>query len=332
VSALAEDASPAPAFRHEAFLYRDADEFLAGVVGFVLDGLAQGDAVVVAEPADHLSLLRDALRHDLPSDDAVRFLDMAEVGANPARILAVWADALAGAVTAGRRLRGVGEPAWYGRRPQELDECHLHELLLDRAFATGPAWRLMCPYDFRRLSGPVRDRALHSHREWSSPAGRGATGSDLDDALDVAFSARLPAPGGAVLHGTFGAGDVPAVRHTVASWARSCALPRDRVEVLELAASELATNALTHGAGSGTVALWEHRSADRTAAPAARAGRWRGAVPGEPAVRPRAAAVRPPGHHGSRPHLALASRHGCRGAPVHSRPVGRPGGRAGGTG
>ena len=261
MTAAADKAAPAPAFRHEAFLYRDADEFLAGVAGFVLDGLARGDAVVVAEPADQLSLLRDALRHELPSDDAIRFLDMAQVGADPARILAVWADALAAAVTAGRCLRGVGEPAWYGRRPQELDECHVHELLLERAFATGPAWRLMCPYDIGRLPGPVRDRALLSHREWSSPAGRGATGSDLDAALDAAFSARLPVPGGVVLRGSFGAADVPAVRHTVASWARSCALPRDRVEVLELAASELATNAVIHGDGSGTVALWEEPDA-----------------------------------------------------------------------
>jgi anti-sigma regulatory factor (Ser/Thr protein kinase) len=49
---------------------------------------------------------------------------------------------------------------------------------------------------------------------------------------------------------------VPAVRHTVATWARSCRLPADQVELLELVASELATNAVEHGGGAGTVALW----------------------------------------------------------------------------
>jgi hypothetical protein len=50
-----------PAFLHEAFLYRSEDEFLAGVGGFVGEGLAAGDVTVVAEPAGRLALLRDAL-------------------------------------------------------------------------------------------------------------------------------------------------------------------------------------------------------------------------------------------------------------------------------
>jgi anti-sigma regulatory factor (Ser/Thr protein kinase) len=33
-------------------------------------------------------------------------------------------------------------------------------------------------------------------------------------------------------------------------------LPAEKVEVLELAASELATNSVRHGGGTGTVAMW----------------------------------------------------------------------------
>lgn len=247
-----------PAFRHEAFLYRGEADFVAGVGGFVREGLAAGDVTVVAEPADRLALLRDALG---PAGDGVRFLDMAEIGGNPARIIGVWAEALDDAAAGGRRLRGVGEPAFTGRRAVEFDECHLHELLLNTAFDPGPAWRLLCPYDAERLPGAVPERALHSHPEWSSTTGRGPTAADLPGAVEAAFSAPLPAPAGAALRGPFGPGDVPAVRRTVATWARSCGLPAERVEALALAASELATNAVVHGSGSGTLSMWEEPGA-----------------------------------------------------------------------
>jgi anti-sigma regulatory factor (Ser/Thr protein kinase) len=181
---------------------------------------------------------------------------MADLGANPGRVLGLWATALAEAGAAGRQLRGVGEPAYPGRRTVEFDECHLHELLFSPAFDDGPAWRLMCPYDVRRLPAAVHHRALHSHPEWSTVTGRGSTHADLAAGLAQAFAAALPPPSGAALRGTFSAGDVRAVRHTVASWARSCRLSVEQVEAMELAASELATNAVVHGAGSGTVAMW----------------------------------------------------------------------------
>jgi anti-sigma regulatory factor (Ser/Thr protein kinase) len=247
---------PADEFQHEAFLYHGEDEFLTGVGGFVRDGLAQGDVVVVAEPADRLDLLRDALAGELPGDGSARFLDMAEVGANPGRVIAVWAEALAAATAGGRRLRGVGEPAFAGRRAPEFDECNLHELLLNRAFDGGPAWRLVCPYNVGRVPEVVRHRALHSHPVWSTKDRTEPTGSHVDEVLAAAVADPLPAPTHAALRGDFGRADVSAVRRTVAAWARSCRLPGERVEALELAASELATNAVVHGGGSGSVAMW----------------------------------------------------------------------------
>jgi len=245
-------------FTHEAFLYRGDGEFLDGVLTFVRAGLDRGDTVVVAEPAGRLALLREALGTDA---GAVRLLDMADIGANPGRILAVWAAALAEARAAGRTLRGVGEPAYVGRRPQEFDECYLHELLLNRAFAADVPWRLLCPYDSRGLPASVTDRALLSHPEWSALGTRGRTGSDVDRALAEAFALPLAAPPGAVLRGEFARPDLRAVRHTVASWARRCGLPPDRVEVLEFAAGELADNSVQHGGGGGSLALWKEPGA-----------------------------------------------------------------------
>ncbi|MGZ4544261.1 MAG: anti-sigma factor RsbA family regulatory protein [Blastococcus sp.] len=244
---------PAPGFDHEALFYRSDAEFLDGVVPFVSDGLARDEAVVVAEPRARLDLLRNALAADAA---AVQLLDMAEIGANPARIIGVWAAAVEEHTGAGRGLRGVGEPAWYGRRTAELTECQLHEQLLNHAFGAGPAWRLICPYDEQRLPRSVMYGALEAHPVRSTAAARTSSDRYADDGHVAAFATPLVRPTDAVLRGSFGAGDVPATRRTVGHYARRCGLDDEQVQVLELAASELATNSIRHGGGSGSVAMW----------------------------------------------------------------------------
>jgi anti-sigma regulatory factor (Ser/Thr protein kinase) len=246
-------ALPTDRFEHEAMFYRGDDDFLAGLLPFIRDGLDADEAVVVAEPRPRLELLRDAL-HD--EAEGVEFLDMAEVGANPARIIAVWAAVLDRHTASGRRLRGVGEPAFVGRRTAELVECRLHELLLNHAFDDGPAWRLLCPYDQEHLPRAVTQEALRSHPVRSTSACRLRSDAYVPGGHVSGFAEGLPAAGDAVLRGRFGPGDIPATRRTVAQWARSCGLPEERIEVLELAASELASNSIRHGGGSGTVAMW----------------------------------------------------------------------------
>jgi anti-sigma regulatory factor (Ser/Thr protein kinase) len=240
---------PENGFEHEALFYRDDDDFLAGLLPFVREGLEQDEAVVVAEPRARLDLLRDALGDDA---SAVELLDMAEVGRNPGRIIGVWDRLLREHTAAGRRLRGVDS---------EFLECRLHELLLNRAFDGGTPWRLLCPYDETHLPRPVVRAALHSHPMAGTSAGRRPSPDYAPGEVADLFAGRLPEPGDAVLRGTYGPTDIPATRRTVAQFARRNGLPEDKVEVLELAASELATNSVRHGGGSGTVAMWTTPSA-----------------------------------------------------------------------
>ena len=240
-------------FEHEALFYRGDADFLAGLLPFVRDGLERDEAVVVAEPRPRLDQLRDALGDDAP---AVEFLDMAEIGANPARIIGVWASALDRHTTAGRRLRGVGEPAFPGRRGAEFVECRLHEILLNHAFDDGPGWRLLCPYDRGHLPRAVTQAALRTHPVRSTSTTRLPSDAYVAAGHVAAFAERLPEPGDAVLRGVYGPRDIPATRRTVVQWARSCGLSAERVEVLALAASELATNSVRHGGGTGTLAMW----------------------------------------------------------------------------
>ncbi len=244
---------PATGFEHEALFYRGDDVFLAGLLPFVREGLALGESVVVALPLPRLQLLRSALGDDAA---AVEFLDMAEVGRNPAAIIAVWDRVLTEHTAAGRRLRGVGEPAFVGRSTAELTECRLHELLLNSAFDGGPAWRLLCPYDEQHLPRAVTRGALRTHPLRATSSDRGPSTHYAPEEAGELFATPLRRPVDAVLRGIYGEGDVPATRRTVAQFARTVGLPAEKVEVLELAASELATNSVRHGGGTGTVAMW----------------------------------------------------------------------------
>src|SRR4029453_5075791 len=106
------------AFVHEAFLYSNAEEFLLGTLGFERDGIEAGEPGFLVLNAEKIERLQAAL-----GDDADRglFADMAEVGANPARIIAAWQEFVDEHGAGGQPLRGIGGAVWVGRRGRERD-------------------------------------------------------------------------------------------------------------------------------------------------------------------------------------------------------------------
>src|SRR5919112_168321 len=117
---------------------------------------------------------------------------MADVGANPARIIPAWRDFVAGHDLANRRARGLGEPIWAGRTPAELVECQRHETLLNLAFAGVPAWWLLCPYDTTSLGTEVMEEAWRSH-PFITEGGVGL-GSAIYGGLEQAAAPFAPPP------------------------------------------------------------------------------------------------------------------------------------------
>lgn len=147
-------------YRHEAFLYRGNDDFLDGVVPFVRDGIAAGEPVMVAVRGTRTRPLKDALGSD---GSEVLFVDMAELGHNPARIIPGWRRFLDEHCVDGRPVRGVGEPIWVGRRPTEVVEAQLHEALLNVAIDPDTPMWLRCPYDMSALAEAELAEAARSH-------------------------------------------------------------------------------------------------------------------------------------------------------------------------
>jgi anti-sigma regulatory factor (Ser/Thr protein kinase) len=240
-------------FHHQALPYRDLADLLDQVVPFVREGVERDEPVLVAQPRDRIAALRLALG---PEAQAVRFLDMAAIGRNPACIIPAWRDFL-DKHPPGTPVRGVGEPVWSGRRPAELAECALHEALLNLAFEDGPGWQLLCPYDAAALPEEVLAEALRTHPFVGAGPGRASErytrgGQDAR----TAFAGSLPAPPADATAVGFGLDDLAALRALVRRTAEAAGVSTDVSDDLVLASHELASNSILHGGGEGVLRTW----------------------------------------------------------------------------
>lgn len=233
---MTEVDTPTAPFRHDALIYSSVEDYLAGLVPFIRDGLEAGEPVLVVLAADKLAAIRDALGADAAE---VRFADMRAVGQNPARIIPAWAEFVAGDAP----VRGIGEPVWAARSAAELAEAQLHEALLNRAFSARPGFWLRCPYDRTTLSPEVIASVQHSH-----PA--------PDDVSHVTLAGELPEPAQVAARLEYDASTLPAVRQAVREHAKRGGLDGTRIGHLVLAVHEAAANSVRHGGGRGILRIW----------------------------------------------------------------------------
>ncbi len=240
-------------FQHEALFYADEQELLAGTLPFLSAGVEAGEAMLVAMPQASLRVLMGELNGEA---EHIQFVDMQELGRNPARIISAWHDFLDTHLAAGRGVRGIGEPIWAGRSAPELDECERHEALLNRAFADAPPWSLLCPYNTRELDECVLRSAEHNHPLLSGAGMARESAAYTYPLPDRHLAGSLPAPTHVVAVLAFEREHLSELRATLAEHARVAGLPQTRVEDLLVAASEIATNSVLYGGGSGTLTIW----------------------------------------------------------------------------
>lgn len=240
-------------FRHEALLYDGDGQYLQSAVPFIRDGLAAGEAVMVVETPDKLALLSERLGSQAAQ---VQLMNMALVGANPGLIIPVWTDFVATAGRDGKRLRGIGEPAFAGRRPDELAECLHHESLLNFAIAPdAPLW-LLCPYDVSALPTPMIEEARRTHA-FVMEDGVSTQSSRLEIRAE-AEPFPMPFPDAAAQHRLMRVGveQLGAMRGFIDREARSARLGETRARELVVAVNEVATNSIRYGGGEAVVRVW----------------------------------------------------------------------------
>ena len=243
-----------PGFVHSALFYHSQREYLDFVQGFVADGLAMGEAVLVAVPADELSVLREALRSGgdlLPPE--VRMADITDVARNPGRFMAVegsFADE-----HPGRRVRIVSQLAWPGRTDDEFVACVEHEALVNGALegyrATG-----VCLYDARRLGDAVLSDARATHPLLWSRGGLRHNGDYAPDDVLERCNRPLTAKPGAVTYVVRRSADLSPARSFAVQYAGWAGLSQDGIDDLQLIATELATNSLMYTDGACRLAFW----------------------------------------------------------------------------
>jgi len=240
-------------FSHEAAFYAGPRDFVEQVAAFVREGVDNGEPVLVMVKAEKIELLQEALG---PDAERVAWSDMAEAGRNPGRIISAWTDYAAGYLTEGRGLRGVGEPIWAGREPEEMVECQLHESLLNLAFSDADGFRLLCPYDTDALPEDVIDEARRSHPLILE-------GDELHECSGYRGLANfapandpLPTPRTASEDVGFQQTTLATMRRFVAGRASAAGLGEERIEDLVVATNEAATNSVRHGGGQGVVRVW----------------------------------------------------------------------------
>ena len=251
-------AAPARArqsYRHEAFFWHSRADYVAGLVPFVLEGLDDGEAVLVGAAPEHAAWISEELG---PRAAEVHFVDLSQIAHNPARIIPALQELLDAYCGPGRPARGIGEPVWPGRGPEEVREAQLHEALLNLAVDPDLPFWLVCPYDAAHLDARSLMEAGCSHPALvtsTSYAGSGSyRGRDHARALFARDLPDLRRPDDEVwVAGT--ALDLAAEQVTLRAAASH--LRSDQVVVLSDVVRGLVAESVRRGASDARVRLWD---------------------------------------------------------------------------
>jgi anti-sigma regulatory factor (Ser/Thr protein kinase) len=235
--------------QHAALFYRNWDDYFGEIVSFVRSGLDEAEPVLVALPLPRAQLIHNIFE----TSRQVTFVDMMELGANPARIIPALRRFI---YNHGERpTRFVGEPAWPGRSSAELAEVILHDSLVDLSKA-GTETSVLCAYNSTTLDLGVLAAAgsLHTHVIDSS-------GSHPSPHYDphqarALFARPFPDPPNDA-HALRFDHDLAHVRRFVEHHVASSGLDSACIQDLLLAVSEVATNTIVHAGSAGLLRLWQ---------------------------------------------------------------------------
>jgi anti-sigma regulatory factor (Ser/Thr protein kinase) len=235
---------------HAGLLYHGATEFIDIVNEFVLEGLAAGVPVMVAVPGKKSDLLQATLKME-----GAHFVDMAELGRNPARIIPAIHEFHGD--YGSRAIRFVGESIWLGRNVAEIGEVLRHEALINLAFADRPV-TVLCPYDAEVLPRYVIDEVWRLHPVVIEAGLVRPSRAYADPELVYAATAWPldETPADAEVREFRTDMDLTRMRSLVQQFGWAANLPEDRVDDLVLAVSEVASNSVQHGGGAGSLTMW----------------------------------------------------------------------------
>lgn len=242
------------AFAHPALFYRSEREYLDVLAPFIVDGLAKGQAVLVAVPQDKLAVLRDELG---AAAAAITMANMCQVGRNPGRILGAVLGRFADQ-HADRPVRVIGEPIWPSRSQAEYPACVQHEALINAAFA-GRDLMVLCPYDAVGLGPEVLADARMTHPVlWQGEFAQCTSPDYAPEEVRARYNVPLPTGPAALTYTVHTVADLAGARRFAARYGKLLGLSAPAIADAQLIVTELATNSIEHTDGACWLALWEH--------------------------------------------------------------------------
>ena len=246
--------SRARRYVHDALLYDTSEQLVQVAAPFLLEGVADGDAAVIATSAGTADLLREAVDghpdvHVMERDDIYR-------ARTPAAITTLRRLAEQRTSTGARRVRVVGEVA-FGATERDWLEWQRYEAVVDVALAAWPLWGL-CLFDTQHLPEPLLASALRTHRRLATVRGS-EENPHFTEPAD--YLRALPVPHEPLeatvprLHASHIA-DFASLRHALATELAGVPAHEDVVQDFLLAVDEMTSNALRHGGRPIDLRLW----------------------------------------------------------------------------
>lgn len=241
-----------PGLVHDAFVYSSEEEFLAGALPFLEEGIDLREPIIAAPTPANGDLLRARLGRPAKAVDWAES-QKAHRTVERLAILLEFIDRQPNRDVA--RIRVFGEPCWPPGGGPGVAEWKRYESFLNVALGDYPIW-MVCPYDASRLSQDIVEDAHLTHPAMGYGAGRTPSPGYLEPAefarrIDAVPIPRAPEDASERYFGHAGA-----VRRFVSVEACAAGLPDDRRNDAELAAGEVAANVFLHAADVARVRTW----------------------------------------------------------------------------
>jgi anti-sigma regulatory factor (Ser/Thr protein kinase) len=240
---------------HDAFVYSTQDDFLAGAMPFLEEGIERKEPILAAPTHANARLLQERLGE---RSEAVDWAENSESHRTVER-LGIFLRYIHRHVDRGAtRVRLLGEPCWPKSGGPGVAEWKRYESFLNVALAPHPVW-LVCPYDGAMLTPDIVEDACRTHPNIGHGEGRT---SSADYLAPSEFARRidevpLPRPPADAVDGYF---RTPfQIRRFVSEQGRTAGVETETLEDAELAASEVAANVFRYAAEVARVRTWtEH--------------------------------------------------------------------------
>jgi anti-sigma regulatory factor (Ser/Thr protein kinase) len=230
------------ALRHHAFVYESDHEYISESVEFLKEGIEADEACIVANTRDGLAMMREALGSDA---DRVVFVDVAPVYTRPARAVAKYYGTFREQLRSSPSVRAVAN-GQFGPSPEDWAEWTRYEAITNLAYAHLPVW-VVCAYNASRLPDTLVEAVLRTHPE---VLGDGWHASEHYEDPRELVRRLTPEPEPLPELRSLSPGDsLERFREQLAGELAVENVPAGRALDMLVAATEVAANALTHGAG-----------------------------------------------------------------------------------